>query len=256
MPCARSLRMRVAQLADLLAVHAGCGLVEQQQLRLRRQRARELQPALLAEGQVRRELVLLVGEPAELERARRSRRARPTGRRASARGSRGAHGPRERSAPPTGSATPRAGRRAGCSGRCARCRAAAVCGWAGLRKLSPLKANFTRGDGNRPGDHIHGGALARAVGADQADDLALAHGEVEAVDGPDAAEVAREAFQLKHAGPPRKPCGRRFIAATISAPNSRLRQSPRKRSPSMRNACTKITAASVPKTFFSPPTIG
>src|SRR6059036_1506874 len=49
----------LSQQADLLGVHPGRGLVEQQEPRSRSERASELQPALLPEGQVGRELVLL-----------------------------------------------------------------------------------------------------------------------------------------------------------------------------------------------------
>src|SRR3989442_5446574 len=57
----------LSQLADLLGVHPGRGLVQQQELRPRSERARELQPALLPEGQVGRELVLLVAQGRKLE---------------------------------------------------------------------------------------------------------------------------------------------------------------------------------------------
>ena len=51
----------------LLRVHAGRRLVEQEQLGLGRQRARDLEPALLAVRQVLRELVGLVRKPHEPE---------------------------------------------------------------------------------------------------------------------------------------------------------------------------------------------
>jgi len=43
-------------------VHAGGGLVEQQQLGLGRERPRQLEPALLAEREIAGELVALPGE--------------------------------------------------------------------------------------------------------------------------------------------------------------------------------------------------
>ena len=49
---------QLAQLLGLLRVHARGRLVEQQQLRVRRQRARDLEPALVAVGQVHRELAV------------------------------------------------------------------------------------------------------------------------------------------------------------------------------------------------------
>ena len=48
----------LGELVRLLRVHAGSRLVEHQELRMRRQRAGDLQPALLAVGQRRRQLVL------------------------------------------------------------------------------------------------------------------------------------------------------------------------------------------------------
>jgi hypothetical protein len=48
----------VGELGGLLRVHAGRRLVEEQELRLRRQRPRHLQPALVAVGEVARELVV------------------------------------------------------------------------------------------------------------------------------------------------------------------------------------------------------
>src|SRR5262245_6060387 len=57
------------ELLDLLDIHAGGRLVEQQHGGLRRQRSGELQPPLLAERQVGREIVPLVREIEERERA-------------------------------------------------------------------------------------------------------------------------------------------------------------------------------------------
>src|SRR5690606_5192322 len=56
--------------ANFLGVHAGCRLVEQQELRLRRHGTRKLETALLAEGEVGGEFVGLVGKARKLERAR------------------------------------------------------------------------------------------------------------------------------------------------------------------------------------------
>ena len=56
------LHDELAQLLSLLRVHARGGLVQQQQLRLRGQRAGYLQPALYAVGQAARDLVLQVAE--------------------------------------------------------------------------------------------------------------------------------------------------------------------------------------------------
>ncbi len=59
--------MRWSSVLDLLRVHAGRRLVEQQQLGLGGERAGKLQPALLAERQVGGEVVALVGEAGELQ---------------------------------------------------------------------------------------------------------------------------------------------------------------------------------------------
>ena len=50
----------------------------------------------------------------------------------------------------------------------------------------------------KAGDEIDDGALAGAVGADQAEDLALGDAQIDAVDGLDAAEVLAEVDELKH----------------------------------------------------------
>ena len=67
MPRSRTLRTSALSAWRLLRVHAGGRLVEQQQLGLGRQRARDLELALLAVGQVLRELVALGPETDELE---------------------------------------------------------------------------------------------------------------------------------------------------------------------------------------------
>jgi hypothetical protein len=60
-----------------------------------------------------------------------------------------------------------------------------------LAPLDPLTGHrhgARRGD-HRAADHVEGGRLARAVGADQRDDLAGVHGEVQRVDRHDTAEA-------------------------------------------------------------------
>ena len=59
------------ELVGLVRVHAGGGLVEQQQPRLRRERARHFEPALIAVGQVGCLRVALVGEAEEGEQVQR-----------------------------------------------------------------------------------------------------------------------------------------------------------------------------------------
>src|SRR5437667_263512 len=63
------------------------------------------------------------------------------------------------------------------------------------RRLIPQRLlpehDFARGQGEQSRDQVDGGALAGAVGADQADDLAFVHREVEPVERAHAAEIAR-----------------------------------------------------------------
>ena len=65
MPCSRILRMMRDQLLDVGRGQAGGRLVEQQQLRVERQRARDLEQPLLAVRQVARLLVREVGQADE-----------------------------------------------------------------------------------------------------------------------------------------------------------------------------------------------
>ena len=67
MPRSRTLRMSVVELLALLRVHAGGRLVEQEQLGLGRQRAGDLEAALVAVGQVLGELVGLVRQTDEVQ---------------------------------------------------------------------------------------------------------------------------------------------------------------------------------------------
>ena len=73
------------QLVGLLRVHAGRRLVEQQELRVRRQRAGDLDPPLVAVGEVDRELVVHALGQADVARAPRApsrgRASPPCGRR-------------------------------------------------------------------------------------------------------------------------------------------------------------------------------
>ena len=62
------------EVLDLAVGQAGGGLVEQQQLGPQRERARDLEPPLVAERQVARLLVGIVGEADEIEQLARLRR--------------------------------------------------------------------------------------------------------------------------------------------------------------------------------------
>ena len=185
------------ELADLLAVHARGGLVEQEQLRLGGERARELEAALLAEGEVRRELVVLVREAAEFEELRDL----------------GAHPgltaepAREEAAPgailrrvlrhpqvlPHREAAEEADVLEGArdAESQALVRRQAIEGFT-------VKKDFAARAAKKPGHDVHRRAFAGAVRADQADDLALGDREIEVIDRAHAAEVARHAAQLKH----------------------------------------------------------
>ena len=189
-PLSRTLTDALVELLDLLRVHAGGRLVEQQQLGLGGERAGKLEAALLAEGQVGGELVALV------RRGRRTPACAPMRSRSalqppSQRGSTALRVPLAvaGSPPPTGSARPRAGRTGGCSGRCARCRAA-TSAWLGSPVTSaPSKTMRPEVGRIEAGDQVDDGALARAVGADQAEDLALLDAQADTVDGLHAAEM-------------------------------------------------------------------
>ncbi len=59
------------------------------------------------------------------------------------------------------------------------------------RRLPPLERTDAR-------DHPHRGRLAGAVGTEEPEGLALANGEVDAVDGDEVAEALHETMGLDH----------------------------------------------------------
>ena len=67
----------------------------------------------------------------------------------------------------------------------------------GAGDVAILEDDPSAGDRYDTADQIDRGALARAVGADQAEDLALFDFEVELVDGMDAAEMLAEGCELQ-----------------------------------------------------------
>src|SRR5207237_9842331 len=70
-------------------------------------------------------------------------------------------------------------------------------------------------------DQVEEGRLPRAVGADEADDLALIDPERQILHGPEAAEVLRQAFGLEERHPPgpsRAPSYFTVICFTCSKP--------------------------------------
>ena len=127
----RILRTNAVNAARLLRVHAGGRLVEQQQLRLGRERPGDLEPALVAVGEVAR--VVLLGALRQAARSASSS-ARLLARLAPPRGAAAACARCcGRRRPACGSACPRARsrarswcRRGGCSGMCARCPSAVI----------------------------------------------------------------------------------------------------------------------------------
>ena len=113
MPSVAQLADARVELLDLLGVHAGRRLVEQQQRGLGGERAGKFEPPLLAEGEVGGEFVALVREVEEFERAVDLRARAAASRRASARTKFSLLALLGRnSAPPTGSA-----RRSSCPNR-------------------------------------------------------------------------------------------------------------------------------------------
>ena len=128
------------QVLDLAMRQAGGGLVEQQQLRPQRQRARDLEAPLVAEGQVARLLVGEVGEADEVEQPPRLGQRRALLARGSAAG---AARSRRRSrgnadaGRPARSPARSSGRTIRCSGSCARCRGGREHRAAGRRRSAP-----------------------------------------------------------------------------------------------------------------------
>ena len=178
----------------LLDVQARRRLVEQQQLGLGAQRARQLDHLAHAVGQPGHHRVAVVlqveqlDHPLGLARApRRSARAR-RGREeqvAPEAGARGARGGRS-----AGSAAPWRARTARCSGRCARCparrsRAARCVG----QRAAPRTSMLAGGRRVDAADQVEHRGLAGAVGPDQREHLAALHVEADLVDGQHAAEA-------------------------------------------------------------------
>ena len=70
--------------------------------------------------------------------------------------------------------------------------------WAGIEVMSwPSNRIVPGADGAQPGDRLHGGGLAGAVGPDQRDDLALLDVERDVADRLDAPVVDAEVLDLK-----------------------------------------------------------
>ena len=182
-----SLRIDEQQLAQRRAfarVQAGGGLVEAEQRGLGAHRARDLEPPLVAIGQIAGGVVGAVEqadaiepELGEIDRALLGRRDRPA-----RRSGRGRSGPRPASArcaaPPSGSPARSCRETAGCSGRCGRPWPAWRCG---NRSAAPARYSAASSRVSRmaaagrlveAGDAVEHGGLAGAVRSDQRGDLA------------------------------------------------------------------------------------
>ena len=182
---------------DFLGIHPGRRFVEQEEGGPRGQRTREFKAPLLAESEVRRELVPLVGEVEKFERAvdlrlRLARAAEPALQEPSLRALRGGilRDPEvlpDRQLPEQPDVL-----------ECAR------------NALRDPQVRRRRGDVGASEPHLAGGrreqtadqvddrALARAVGADETENLALRNGEIDAVDRAHPAEMLGQCLELKH----------------------------------------------------------
>ena len=163
------------QRAGLLRVHPGGRLVEQQQLGLGRQRARDLQPALIAVG------AGCAPTPRPCRSGRRSEQlARPLARpRVSSRRTAACAARRRarstsaaRACRPARSRARSSSGTAGCSGRCARCPAAVIEVRPARPVMSRRRSGSAPGRRVQPGEHVEERGLAGAVRADQSDDRA------------------------------------------------------------------------------------
>ena len=204
--------------AALLRVHAGRRLVEQQQLRLGRERPRHLEPALVAVAQVARVL---------LSTRSRGRSSASSSRRLVVRLAllvalrRRAQDAADDPALACGSASRRARSRArsssgrgGCSGTSGRSRAAVICVRRQADRPRAVEHDLARRRRVDAGQHVEERRLARAVRADQADDRAARHREVDVVEGDQAAELLAQ------------PCGDEEVVGVLERRSSaRCRQS-------------------------------
>ena len=160
----------------LLDVQARRRLVQQQQLGLGAQRARQLDHLAHAVGQPRDHAVAVVLQVEEVDhlldllaraRSRRCARARREQQFAPEAGAGGACGGRS-----AGSAAPWRARTARCSGRCARCPARRSGAAASLGERRALEVDRARGRRVDAADQVEDRGLAGAVGPDQREDLA------------------------------------------------------------------------------------
>ena len=177
----------------LLRVHPRRRLVEQQQPRLGRERARHLEPPLVAVGEVLRVLLRLPAQPGEAEQLA-CRGARPPPPRAFRRGVRTI----EAQIPPlmrlcmatsTFSSDGHAVEEPDVLERARHPELRHLVRRQPAGSRLPSKRTIARGRLVDAGEHVEERRLAGAVRADQADDRALRDGEVDVVHGDEAAEL-------------------------------------------------------------------
>src|SRR5580704_5369243 len=195
---------------DLDLAEARHGLVSDQEPRLRRHGAGELELAHLDLRQVAREPPGLVGEPDQIEEIGAAGVERGGGEFVT--------GPRidaveHRHLEVLGDREGRERTRQLEAARDAAARA--------LMRLQPVDALAVEGDraavvGERPADAIDQRALARAVGADEADAFAAPHREIDAVEGDEAAEALAQIGDLEQ-GPAHGVSAGLALAATRAA---------------------------------------
>ena len=180
-----------------LQVHAGGGLVQQQEPRLGGERPGQLEAALLAECEVGGELIPLVGQTGEGELfihciARCAGAEEPSLREilSTAVFDRILRHPKvlpDRKVAEQADVLKRAR-------HARRQRPVRLC----AGDVAILEHDPSAGDRQDAADQIDRGALARAVGADQAEDLALLDREIQLIDGTDTAEMLAEGFEFQY----------------------------------------------------------
>ena len=199
--------------ADLRRVEPGEHLIEQQQLRLGRERARKLEPLAPGDGEACGRTVEQVaeadrrGRPPRLPQARRRARDGADARR------------------PRCSRARSSRRTAARSGRCGRCRAArSRCGGMPVTSCAG-EADAACARRKEAGDQGEQRRLAGAVRADQRRDAAGSARQRRAVDGAQAAEAARHALDRESGsamgGSSIAGAGARTIGAVRRQPSSR-----------------------------------
>src|SRR5262249_6318731 len=201
---------QLAEFPLFAAVHAGRGLVEQQQLGLERQRARDLQAALVPIGEIARALVGTVGKTDQLQQC-----FGPASRLTLLRPWRGQpdHAAHEAARRPhvTRDHHVLKGRELAEQANVLKRARDAEGGDAVRRQACDVAALVAQAAGRgrgEAGDEVEQRRLAGAVGPDQAEELAAGHGEGHPAHRDDAAEAARQGLHRQHLGRPRRAVAR------------------------------------------------